>query len=46
MLKWLISLAWAIRYWWLDRQRKRLVTLREERRRQQWDLYFARDGQW
>ncbi len=40
-MQWLLSMIWTVRYWWLDRQRKRLVKLSEERRRRKWDYYFT-----
>lgn len=45
-MSWLISLAWSIRYWLLDRRRRHMVTIREAKRRRAWDTYFARGGQW
>ena len=37
--RWLMSMLWTVRYWWIDR--------REARKHEKtWNRYFAKGGRW
>lgn len=38
-MKWFSDLIWRLRYWQLDRKRRKMKEIR-------WTNYFARGGQW